>query len=105
MGFNCASGQQCGVGHVVYLVRFSFPIRSVKIQRACSHERLFDIEIWKDNQEGWRTGFKEKVARMGAMEAGKGWICSLVSHAIYFRLYLRTMGSHRSWERERSVMD
>lgn len=77
----------------------------MKRQRACTCERLFDIEVWKDNQEGWGTGFKKKVARMGAMEAGKGWICSLVSHAIYFRLYPRTMGSHRRWERERSDMD
>lgn len=70
-----------------------------------ARERLFDIEIWKDIQEGWRTVFTEKVARIGAMEAGKVWIYSLASHALYLRLYPRTVGSHRCWERERSDLD
>lgn len=74
-------------------------------ERVRARETLFDTEIWKELQEGWRTGFRERVVRMGAMEAGKGWICCLVSHATCFRLYPKTMGSHRRWERGRSDLN
>lgn len=28
-------------------------------------ERQFDIEVWKEVQEGWRTAFRGQVARWG----------------------------------------
>lgn len=93
------------LGMLSTLTEVQFPhLKSEETEHAHMRDYL-TLKIWKDNQEGWRTGFKEKVARMGAIEAGKGWICSLESQAIYFRLYPRTMGSHRRWERERSDMD